>query len=234
MTKIITVFFIRGPIQIFSLIRKYIMSLKYNLINVSIRKSCFKKIVSFSSNFETKVRYILSFGVFVMIRTRCNVAKNVFEITNCILSNLPYECNPWHFWTEGKFAQQPWGHGTQPGTHWVVPCPIPKTYQIHPNTFERIHVLKCLPKSLPISNWTVSSCWLDITEKWTLIFYYCNQFQMFHHNNNDCSVNKNTKITKITLHFCYCSMSHLVGANRQNGSNHENWSFSHKSTEPRN
>ena len=130
MTKKITVFFIRGAIQILRLIRKYIVYLKYNLINVSIRKSCFKKIVSFSSNFETKVRYILSFGVFVMIRTRCNVAKNVFEITNCILSNLPYECNPWHFWTEGKFAQQPWGHGTQPGTHWVVPCPIPITYQI--------------------------------------------------------------------------------------------------------
>ena len=126
-----------------SLIWKYIVYLKYNFIDVSIRKSCFNDMSSivFFPTFESKVRYILSFGVFVMVRTSCNEIKNVFEyITNCILDYLRYECNPWHFWTEGKFAQQPWGHGTQPGTHWVLPRAIPNTYRIHQNTFERIHV----------------------------------------------------------------------------------------------
>ena len=53
-------------------------------------------------------------------------------------------------------------------------------YQI-PIEYIKIHLkeymLKFLPKSLPISKWTVSSCWHNNGR----CFYY-NQFQMFDHN----------------------------------------------------
>ena len=68
-------------------------------------------------------------------------------------------------------------------------------YQI-PTEYIKIHlkeyVLKFLPKSLPISKWTVSSCWHNNGR----CFYY-NQFQMFDHNKKDCSVNKTRKSPKL-------------------------------------